>query len=408
MSRSLEIIFVRIVLKNFKPYVLPLVLFSFSSLLVVAGGKFGSTFFQKGTCTGHYFGYRSWFSNWDGQWYQYIFEHGYHYTGDRGGYGPQVFFPLYPLFGFIVKTMSGLHGEYLPVTVSWLALAVFSCVWMHYAKEKLHKPIDAPVVLFSLALILFSPNSYFMRVAYTEALYITILAFFFLGLVRRWPIYTLIFICGLLTAARPTGIIACITLALHVWLCLRDKPFFMRTVLAGFVGLVSAWGLYSYMFYLHIVFGDSLLFMNKQLAWNYGMPLNVFWLKWQKMLSLRPIWGFLVDGSLRNISTYPWNLQNRFTVLLVIATIILGIQKKWLSLEEIVFCILSLLLFYVPNAPKGMESVGRYNLTLIPLVLVMARLLFKLPLVIRGGILFLLGFLLFLQTGLFSLWYCVY
>ena len=395
-------------MQQLKQYITPLLLFLFSSLLVVVGAKFGLAFLQKGTCTGHYFGYSSWFSNWDGQWYQYIFEHGYHYKGDAGGYHPSVFFPLYALLGYIVRAVTGLSGELLPVVIAWWCGAIFSCVWVHYASEKLKKPIDSPIVILSLALILFFPLSYFMRAAYTESLFLALLAFFFLGIARRWPFYVLIFICGLLTATRPTGIIACATLALHVWLRLKDTPLITRLVIVAATGIVSAWGLWAYMIYLYVDFGDPFLFIAKQQAWNYRMPANVFLLRWQEMFSLKPFWQFLTDGSWKTLGSYTWNFMNRLLPLSLIILLCTAIYKRWLRAEEIVFCILSLFLIYYHGAPKGMESVGRYCFTLIPLFPVMARLVIMRSSALCMSILAIFGALLFIYSGLFAQWYCVF
>lgn len=395
-------------MRVFKPYIAPILLFLFSSLLVVVGAKFGLAFLQKGTCTGHYLGYSSWFSNWDGQWYQYIFEHGYYYKGDTGGYDPKVFFPLYAIIGYFVRAITGLSGELLPVVVSWWAGAIFSCAWVHYASERLKKPIDSPIVILSLALILFWPTSYFMRAAYTESLFLALLAFFFLGLTKRWPIYVLILICGLITAARPTGIICCATLALHVWLRLKDKPLILRAAFAIATGIISAWGLYGYMLYLAVDFHDPFLFASIQKAWNYGMPSDIFFQRWQEMLSLKPLWGFLINGSLQSIHGYPWNAANRLLPLLFIAALIIGIRKRWLTIEEVVFCVLSLAMIYYFGAPKNMESMGRYSLTLIPLFLIIARLVIMRTPALCMGIFAALGGLLFFYSGLFAQWYCVF
>lgn len=384
----------------------PTVLYALSGGLVLLSAYVLAKHLTFNRCTGHYFGYTSWFSNWDGQWYQYIVDRGYHYAGPEG-YGPQVFFPLYPLLGRLLDAISPLYGQLPLVVVSWLAGWAFSLVWIRYAEERISVS-SQHAALWGLALILFWPVSYFLRVAYTESLYILLLTVFFYGCAKRWrPVY-LVIITGLLTATRPTGVFACIALAIHLLGRNPVSPPLKRVLTSLVVAGVSAWGLYAYVLYLYVEFGDPLIFINKQAAWSYGMPADIFFVRWKEMLSLRPAWGFLVDGSLLNQDSYSWNLQNRALWLFGLLLIAIGRIKKWLSTEELVFCLLTLLLVYYTHGPKNMESVGRYVSTLVPLYLVMTRMLMALPVVFRVGVLVLSAALLAMQSASFARWGCVF
>jgi hypothetical protein len=68
------------------------------------------------------------------------------------------------------------------------------------------------------------------------------------------------------------------------------------------------------------------------------MPADVFLLRWQEMLSLRPAWGFLADGSLLQPATCAWNLQNKGLWLSSIALIAVGLVNRWLTAEDTLFC----------------------------------------------------------------------
>jgi len=383
----------------------PAALYVLSGALVLLGGYFLASYLRIDRCVGHDLGYTSWLSNWDGQWYQYIADRGYLYVG-AGGYGPQVFFPLYPLLGRLVATVSPARGQLPLIIVSWLAAWGFCVAWMRYAALRLAPAQDGAV--WGLALILFWPLSYFLRVAYTESLYLFLLTLFFYGCAKRWHPLQLVALTGLLSATRPTAIVACAVLALHVFERYRDWPIGKRLMISAAIGGVSAWGLYGYMAYLQVEFGDAFLFAKRQLAWNYHMPADVFLANWQEMLSFRPTWGFLVDDSLQDPSAYAWNVQNRVSWLGAVLLVVVGRVKRWLNAEEFVFCVLSMALIYVTSAPKNMESVGRYLFALVPLYLVMTRLLLALPVALRVGLLAFSAVVLTVQSAHFRMWACVF
>jgi len=384
----------------------PTLLYALSGGLVLLSGYFLSRYLSIKRCTGHYFGYTSWLSNWDGQWYQYIVDRGYHYADD-GGYGPQAFFPLYPLLGRLLGAISPLHGQLPLVSISWLSAFAFLFVWMRYATERIAMPLQR-AALWGLALILFWPVSYFLRAAYTESLYLLLLTLFFYGCAKRWRPAYLVIITGLLTATRPTGVLASIVLAIHLFRRYPNASLSKRIAVSLALAAISAWGLYAYAAFLYVEFGDPFLFIGKQAAWNYRMPADIFLVRWREMLSFRPVWEFIVDGSLLRPDSYSWSLQNRVMWLLAGLLTATGCIKRWLSIEETVFCVMTLLLIYFTNGPKNMESVGRYVSTLVPLYLVMTRLLMALPITPRIALIGASAVLLAFQSAQFSLWGCVF
>ena len=394
------------VLKPLSLRLAPHVFFALSGALVLLGGYLLANFLPENRCRGHYFGYTSWLSNWDGQWYQYIADRGYHY-GAGDAYSPVVFFPLYPLLGRLLDALTPLYGQVPLVAVSWLATWGLCMVWMHYAAQRIEGP-SSQAPLWGLALILLWPVSFFMRVAYTESLYMFLLTAFFYGCAKEWrPLY-LVGVTGLLTATRPTAVLVCAVLVLHLFRRYRDYPLVTRLFRSAAIGAGSAWGLYAYMLYLYLDFGSPFLFVSKQLAWNYQMPADVFLTRWQEMLSFRPAWDFLFNGALLDPSTYPWNLQNKALWLAGIVLIAIGRMNRWLSVEEFFFCLLTLVLVYYTHGPKNMESIGRYVSTLVPLYLVMTRILLKAPIGLRVGFLTLSAAVLTMQSAHFRMWYCVF
>lgn len=385
---------------------MPLILFALGGGIVLAGGYGLAKVLPPGRCSGHLFGYSNWLSNWDGQWYQYIAQHGYHATlgGDRGSL---VFFPLYPLLGRLVDALTPLYGQVPLLVVSWLAAWGFCAMWMRYCSSRIASP-QPQAAHWGLALIMLWPASYFMRMAYTESLYMFLLVVLFYGFAQRWRPAMLVVVTGLITATRPTGVLACAVLFVHLLLRYRHEPPLQRVLKSMAFAAASAWGLWAYMSYLYVAFGDPLLFASGQLDWNYKMPGDVFLQRWQEMLSLRPAWGFVVSGELRDPASYPWNLQNKGLWLAGLLLLAIGCVRRWLSAEEALFCLMTLGLVYFTHAPKNMESIGRFVTSLVPLYLVMTRLLIQAPVAIRLGYLTGSASLLMLQSAHFRLWYCVY
>lgn len=391
----------RPVLPALKPCLLPMILWLASGLLVLLAAQLAASYPINRTCSGHDFGFAAWFSNWDGQWYNLIATQGYHYS-DARGYGPQVFFPLYPLLGAAVSAATGAGSEIALLLVSWLASAGLCCAWMRYAAA------SGQGALWGLALLLFWPCAYFLRVDYTESLYMFLLCLFLLGMAEGWRLRWLVLLCGLLTAIRPTGIVCSLALALYLWRRRGDREPLPRAAWALAAAGASAWGMLCYMLYLWEASGDPLLFLSRQLAWNYSMPAGIFWLRLGDMLTLRPVWILFTSEHMLDVYTVNYAIQNGLGWVLGWVFLYVGWRRKWLPPEEILLCGVSLLLFYYFNAPKGMESVGRYVYSLLPLFLVMGRCLAAAPIAARYVVITLLATLLAMHTGMFRLMYCMY
>jgi hypothetical protein len=387
-------------------YATYMLLYAISGLVVLMGAGIGRHFFIPGTCTGHNFGFEAWFANWDGQWYNAILDHGYS-DDEGGGFGSHVFFPLYPLLGAALQRLTGLGGELSLCLTSWLALLGLCLAWRHYAAAH-PKPATAENGYIGLALLLFWPCAYFLRVDYTESLYLGLLVVFFLGIFRKWRFTYLVIICGLLTATRPTGILCNVVLLLHAWRRLEPHAFFSRSFRSLLLAAASAWGLAAYMGYEYLAFGDATLFLTKQIAWSYGESPWIFFERLPEMLSLRPVWNFLENGDWARPHTYPWIIQNHITFALAALLTAYGIIRRWLTPEETLYCCLSLALFYYYKAPFHMEAMGRYILSVLPIYLVFARILCALPAGTGMAVVALSACILFLHTGLYALMHCMY
>ncbi len=364
-----------------------------STLFVFAAVILDQQFLVKGQCFGDYFGYNEWFSCWDGQWYNRIAEKGYS--------GEAHFFPLYPLLGAIVHKISKMNIEYSLLTVSLTASYSFSLVWRNYLERKSGN--NALVITLGSALVLLWPASYFMRANYTESLYLLLAALFLLGMLEQKSVLWLVIICGLLTATRPNGIVCPLVLGIHCLFRTNARPYRHNLSLAVWATLASFWGLGAYMLYLAATYGDPLLWLKDANTWLGRDIIQNPIAYWSQIISLRPAWGFLFNGDIYRVHTYPFNLQNRVFMLTACAALIIGACKKWITREEFCFCLFTLMVVYYSSAQLwgGMPAIGRYCLALLPAFYVYARLLARTPLEIQ---LLVIGFCaagLMLHTGLF-------
>jgi hypothetical protein len=67
-----------------------------------------------------------------------------------------------------------------------------------------------------LALALF-PTSFFMRMVYTESLFLFLILLVFVGMQRKWPLAVIAIIAGAATATRSVGVALLVPFAWHVW-----------------------------------------------------------------------------------------------------------------------------------------------------------------------------------------------
>ncbi len=377
------------------PWLLPCMV---STLLVYAGVVAGVTFLRHGTCTGYEFDYHGeWYANWDGQWYKYILmKKGYDEAGLNNS--PIVFFPLYPLLGAVVYSITGFTQEFSLLIVTLVSLALFARQWRIYGQIRLD---SVDLADNALLFVLFCPASYFLRMTYTESLYLFLLTVLLYGFVKRWPLYWLIAIAGLITATRSQGIAAAFAVGVHVWRRDAGMPCLHRVFrMIMYTGL-SAWGLIFFMCYQWAFHGSPFLFLDRQKAWgSFGWGEG----RIEDLLVFRPLWEFFTSGGWRNPGFYPRLLLDEGEWLSAVVLLILGIYKRWLIAEEIVVATLTLGIAYITE--RWMSSVGRYSILALPCFLVLARAL-KQPRTVML-VIAVLSALMFLNAGMFAMWYCVY
>lgn len=347
--------------------------FIVSAELVLVAGYYGGLLIEKGGCTGHFFGFEEWYARWDGQWYNYITTKGYSYTQDH--YTTRTFFPLYPLTGSLIHHLTGLSSPDSLMLLTWLCLIGFCFIWLRYATLRLQTKHYAS---YSLVIFLLWPVSYFVRINYSEAMFILLLAILLFGFTKLWKFWQLGFISGLLTAARPHGAVCAVVTTYHIWLRLEHLPLRKRVLTSLCYGIFSAWGLLLYMGYLWWEFGDPILFISGQKAFHYGKSPVASLDGILTLLSLKPIWGFLKEYSHHSVWARLGYILNNVIWFVTLLGIIIGAFKRWLSKEEVLLSLGILGLSYWANAITfHMHSVGRFSLTALPFFIVLTHVLLR-------------------------------
>src|ERR1700679_4047111 len=90
-------------------YLSAVLIFAVSRLVVIVGINFGRLLAvipdPNRTDVGPAWYYR--LVRWDSEWYAAIVSHGYRYSDDPSRGGPTVFYPLYPLVSYAIKSLFG-------------------------------------------------------------------------------------------------------------------------------------------------------------------------------------------------------------------------------------------------------------------------------------------------------------
>jgi hypothetical protein len=341
--------------------------------MVVLAGMWVGTYWLPPADTAR--GYLDNFASLDGRSYAEIARIGYRYDPRRTS--TIVFFPAFPLAGKAVAAISGLRAERALLLVAWSALAAAFVVFAMYVVETRG---DAKLMHRSLLALGIWPSTMFMRMAYTEALFLLVVLLAMYGMQRRWPTLLIAVVIGLATAVRPPGIALLPVFVVYLWQSTpRGWRFAWRAVPAL---AVACWGLAAYMLYLWSEFGDPLIFAGGQRSW---MHQPAPWTeKWASLLSLRPVWGTFVQ-SFDGLSESPkpfarlltdYRFWNPVMFVATIGLVSWGAYKRSLAPREWLMAACLLLFAYVSvGHDNQMLSQPRFASVVFPVYLVLGELL---------------------------------
>lgn len=299
---------------------------------------------------------QNYWQRFDASWYLTVIENGYSFReGERSN---TVFFPLLPILVRFASFFTGGNAALAGVLVSTV-FALLSC-WLLFlfAKKEYGEQTAWRSIFFFLAF----PASFFLISIYTESLFIFLsLAAFFCARSRQWILATLC--VALLTATRVTGLAIIPALVLeytiqheYSWRALFTK----KTLLF----LLMPLGFFLFLGYQWITFGDPLLFLNGQNAWQ------------------------------RNASFSPASIASKFQQYVHEFSLVadpnspMPLATRWIDVAFFILFILGIIFVYFKtSAPLALFSAG---LLAIPLLsgslLSMARYMFvAFPLFIAAG-----------------------
>jgi Gpi18-like mannosyltransferase len=272
------------------------------------------------------------FAAWDSDLYRNIVTNGYAYDSSRNEYSV-AFFPLFPL---LIKTVMalGLPFEIAGFLVNNLAFLGAVLLIYHWVREL----YGIGAARWTTAVLVWCPFSLFSTVIYTEGLFLLLSAAALRAFQKKQHFWAAIW-GALATATRLPGLALVPTFLIVSW---REK----RSLMAYIASFTTAGGLFLYSLYCGLKFGDPLVFLKAQKAWQ---PAQDFWGQdWLKMFMQVIVgsrnWraGSLVD---------PWPL-------LIFVLICIGSYGLWRSRSklgknktQIGFCLLALILWLVVGSP---------------------------------------------------------
>jgi hypothetical protein len=340
-------------------------------------------------------------SHWDGEHYVTLAMGGYLHPPDNVS---PAFFPLYPL---LLRSFAELFGG--PITkealsvwgplISLLFLPFALYFIYHIALEGWGESVARGTVL----ILAFFPTTFFLNAAYTESLFLALSAGSMWAMRVRKDLLLACVMAALAAATRNVGIFLVVPL-MYEWI--KDVE---RSRWQGVYLLLAPGGLFAYMVYLWVRFGDPLLFYSAQESWGRQAtgPLD----------TASRAWGAAVEGAGRLLDPDLWahptlgNAANQLAgasnlfnlAFFVFAMVVLLAGSRYLPLSLTIYGLLLVApatLFGTPGSP--LMGTPRYVLVAFPVFIVLA-LLFR-NRVLLGGWLVVSTLLSLVLCGLFVSW----
>jgi hypothetical protein len=340
-------------------------------------------------------------SHWDGEHYVTLAMGGYLNPPDNVS---PAFFPLYPL---LMRSFAELFGgpiskEALSVwgpLISLLFLPFAFSLIYHIALEGWGERVARGTIL----ILAFFPTTFFLNAAYTESLFLALSAGSMWAMRVRKDLLLACVLAGFAAATRNVGIFLVVPL-MYEWM--KDVERFRWR---GVYLLLAPGGLFAYMVYLWVRFGDPLLFYSAQESWGRRAtgPLDTASRAWRAAVEGA---GRLLDPdlwahpSLSNVANQLAGASNFFNLaFFVFAMVVLVAGSRYLPLSLTVYGLLLVApatLFGTPGSP--LMGTPRYVLVAFPVFIVLAHLFRNRALL--GGWLVVSALVSLVLCGLFVSW----
>jgi hypothetical protein len=340
-------------------------------------------------------------SHWDGEHYVTLAMGGYLHPPDNVS---PAFFPLYPL---LLRSFAELFGG--PITKEALSVwaPLLSLLFLPFALYFIYRialdAFDERVAKGTVLILAFFPTTFFLNAAYTESMFLALSAGSLWAMRVRKDLLVACVLAGVAAATRNVGVFLVAPL-IYEWI--KDIERFRWR---GIYLLLAPGGLFAYMGYLWVRFGDPLLFYSAQERWGRQAtgPLDTASRAWVSAVEgvgrlLDPdLWA---HPSLRNVANQLAGASNFFNLtFFVFAMVVLLAGLRYLPLSLTVYGLLLVApatLFGTPGSP--LMGTPRYVLVAFPVFIVLA-LLFRTRLLL-GGWLVMSTLISLALCGLFVSW----
>lgn len=361
------------------------------------------------------------FERYDTEHYRTIATRGYSY--DAEARSNIAFFPLFPLTARALHELTGLSVRVClwvtAHTALFLALTALAAYLVHrhtdVSQPNLiagggHRWMREPRLAAVLCLAFF-PTTFFLRLAYSESLFLLLMLLAFIGFERRWSVITVAWFVGLLTMARPVGMALVPPFCCYAYHRLQGKRWRVAVV-ASLIPLAT-WGLLSYMIFQYMAFGEPLAFAQTQTHWRWRpeVPGDA---KALALLSFEPVWSVYLPSSVvhwsRTGDPDSWWLNLSFANPIYFcatgALVAIGAWKSWLTRYEVLASVCLLGIPYLTRAHEtGMISHARFASLVFPAYIVLGHCLARMPATLAWCALFGGGVLMGIYLALFAMGY---
>lgn len=351
------------------------------------------------TCLGYF----------DGGHYFSVLNDGYEF---RPGYPCNIAFaPGYPLAAGLVARLTGCRPNVALVVTANLAFVAALALLSAYLRARAPDE-PAPSRVATLAAVGLWPAGFYFRMAYSEGLFLAVLALLLLGLARRWPAWVLALVAGAATGVRPVGVAAGAAVVVYVLADPARGSVRRRLLTAAVVGPLCCWGLLAFMGYQYARFGTPTAFATAHAAWLFYVPgPDDLGPKWVRLALAEPLWNVYVPDSPRYwaridshgraiLGTAFWN---PVFFVLAVAAVVFGRARGWLTGPETVLGLGLLAIPYLTRADEmSMLSHARFTSVVVPAFVVAGRLLGRAPAPVAWAAFVILAPVLTMWTAMFG------
>ncbi len=303
---------------------------------------------------------------WDARWYVQVATHGYHWLPPPAQ-SDLAFFPLYPAMMHVLMTIVPLSAYEAGLVIT--NISIVGALYLLHRIVTHDFPADVGErTLIYLALF---PTALFFFTTYSEALFLACsLGCIYALRLRRW---WLAGVAGMATAlTRQVGVLLVVPFVVEyidVWMQQRraGKPALSwrdaRNLAA--VLLIPA-GIVTYIAYLQVTFGNGLLFLRAQSAWQRSWALP--WVG--PIMSVQHVLNSALKEDLRAQNAIDFLFLVGFLSLLLLG--VRRLPRSYTLYSAVILVAVVLNPATGPHQPLALLSISRFGLTIFPLFIVLA------------------------------------